>query len=97
MTSRSVWKPRFCFQIAFAELMIREASLRPPENTSHSEGIVNFKSEGGRSTPLPSSVVRARSAAHLQIRGLSGVLFLHFTFVTLTRLQHTYHRTLKIH
>ena len=29
-------------------------SLRPPENTSHSEGVVNFKSEGG---PPPPSVV----------------------------------------
>ena len=54
MISRSVWKPRLCFQIAFASanLMggIREDSLRPPaENTSHSEleGIVNFESEGG--------------------------------------------------
>ena len=51
MTSRSVWKPRFCFQIAFAELMGDTQGLRPPENTSSShselEGVVNFKFEGG--------------------------------------------------
>ena len=40
----------------FAELMddtstiVREDSLRPPENTSHSEGVVNFKSERGVET-----------------------------------------------
>ena len=62
MTSHSVWKPRFWLQITFAEQM------SDTENISHSDGIVNVKSEGG--LPPPLSVINFLSKPYF---GLSDV------------------------